>query len=48
MITVFGFKRKRKPEIIAPVTEPTVSKDSTLEQGKIDGQILEILASNAS
>ena len=42
---MFGFKRKRRPEIIAPVTEPTVAVDSALEQGKIGGQNL---ASNAS
>jgi hypothetical protein len=42
---MFGFKRRPKPEIKAPATEPTVVPDDRAAQGELDGQIW---ASNAS
>lgn len=42
---MFGFKRRPKPEITAPATEPTVVPDDLAAQGELDGQIW---ASNAS
>ncbi len=42
---MFGFKRRPKPEITTPATEPTVVPDDRAAQGELDGQIW---ASNAS
>ena len=42
---MFGFKRRPKPEVTAPTTEPQVVPDDRTTQGELDGQIC---ASNAS